>query len=164
MSMEAPDDKLGSLHTCKVCEKELEATNFYWKPDGKYKHSSLCRACYQLSRRAYQQDYMKTYNKPEYCPEKREESRIKSYGLSLQEYDDMMEAQGGGCAICGSSDPKTPRGGRFCVDHNHETNEVRGLLCSSCNRALGLFGDDPNVLSKAVVYLYEKGHYGGKNV
>ncbi len=166
MSMDAPESQLGTLHVCRECERELEASEFYWKTQKEtqkvYKHSSLCRACYQLSRRAYQQEYLKNYNKPDHCPEKREESRIKSYGLSLKDYDELLETQGGGCAICGSAEPKTKRNGRFCVDHNHETNEVRGLLCAPCNRGLGLFGDDPKVISRAVQYLYDKGHYGKK--
>jgi len=166
MKMEPSSDQLKTLHVCKGCNRELDASEFYWKTQKQtqrvYKHSSFCRGCYQLSRRAYQQSYMKTYSKPEYCPEKREESRVKSYGLTLEDYDDLFESQGGGCAICGSKSPKTPRNGRFCIDHNHETGEIRGLLCAPCNRALGLFGDDPKTINRAVQYLYNRGYYESK--
>jgi len=164
MKMGPPPDQLNTLHTCKGCNKKLDASEFYWKTQKHtqrvYKHSSFCRGCYQISRRAYQQSYMRTYNKSDYCPEKREESRVKSYGLTLEDYDNLLKNQGGGCAICGSKTPKTPRNGRFCVDHNHETNEIRGLLCAPCNRGLGLFGDSPQVLSRAVQYLHDKKYYG----
>jgi hypothetical protein len=53
-------------------------------------------------------------------------------GLSVEEYDAMLKAQGGGCAICGNP-PKTRR---LDVDHDHKTGKVRGLLCHRCNRAL----------------------------
>lgn len=73
----------------------------------------------------------------------------RNYGLSLDEYDALYEAQQGLCAICDRPDPNR----RLCVDHCHETGEVRGLLCSSCNTALGLLGDDVDRLIRAMEYL-----------
>lgn len=64
----------------------------------------------------------------------------------------MLAAQNGGCAICGATEP----GGRtryFPVDHCHTTGIVRGLLCTKCNRGLGLFNDDPERVARAVMYL-----------
>lgn len=60
--------------------------------------------------------------------------------------DGLMEAQGGTCAIC-------PRTDDLCVDHDHATGVVRGLLCRSCNSGLGQFRDDPVLLAKAIDYL-----------
>ena len=81
------------------------------------------------------------------------------YGLSIEDYDQLVEAQGGRCKICGTD---TPNGHhkRFVVDHNHDTNEVRGLLCSTCNTGLGNFSDNPETLLKAAQYLYTNGYYG----
>jgi hypothetical protein len=81
---------------------------------------------------------------------------IRKYGLTQSRFHEMAAKQGGGCAICG----RAPRGiaGLF-VDHNHETGEVRGLLCSGCNTGLGGFGDDPDALTKAAAYLRRRGHY-----
>jgi hypothetical protein len=64
----------------------------------------------------------------------------------------MFKAQNGQCAICASSDPG---GGfkNFAVDHNHTTGEIRGLLCTRCNRGLGLFKDDPVLTQLATNYL-----------
>lgn len=84
------------------------------------------------------------------------------YGLSPQEYDEMLMKQGGVCAICGKEEIEpynsTVRIGRLCVDHNHETGELRGLLCMRCNRGIGLFRDDANILKRASEYLEEYGN------
>jgi len=64
----------------------------------------------------------------------------------------MLTVQNGQCAICGTNDPG---GGykNFAVDHNHISGEVRGLLCTRCNRGLGLFKDDPVLTQLATNYL-----------
>ena len=63
----------------------------------------------------------------------------------------MLDVQLCNCAICGKSalDQKQ----RMCVDHNHETGQIRGLLCTHCNKALGGFEDDIDILLSAVSYL-----------
>lgn len=72
------------------------------------------------------------------------------FGITLDDYDAMLVAQGGGCQICGAP----PAGDkRLAVDHCHETGRVRGLLCTPCNQALGLMRDDPNRLQRAIAYL-----------
>lgn len=53
------------------------------------------------------------------------------FGMTLEEYDELFDGQGGVCAICGGSNPD---GRRLAVDHDHETGEIRGLLCYRCNR------------------------------
>lgn len=71
------------------------------------------------------------------------------YGITLEDYEAMMATQGGVCAICEAS----PGLRRLNVDHDHETGAIRGLLCEICNRALGGFKDDPDLLSAAARYL-----------
>ena len=75
----------------------------------------------------------------------------RKYGIALTEYDDLLEIQGNGCAICGMSPEENGR--RLAVDHNHEMGEVRGLLCTNCNLGIGNFRDDPSLTSKATDYL-----------
>jgi len=84
-----------------------------------------------------------------------EHSRVKwlrsAYGISQADYAEMLEAQEHGCAICGKT--KAEEGMRLSVDHDHDTGKVRGLLCGSCNRAIGLLRHDPELLRSATVYL-----------
>lgn len=72
----------------------------------------------------------------------------KNYGLTPEQYDEMLERQGGGCAICG----KPPGDIALHVDHCHDTGRVRGLLCFSCNAGLGQFRHDPQLLGRAMDY------------
>lgn len=74
----------------------------------------------------------------------------KKYGLTVEEYDQMFEDQGGVCAICG-----TEPYGRFLlsVDHCHSTGEIRGLLCHPCNGGLGCFKDNIALMNDAIEYL-----------
>jgi len=80
----------------------------------------------------------------------------KNFGMTLEEYEKKLEEQKHCCAICGrketlSSNKKTAD--RLSVDHDHKTKRCRGLICHHCNRGLGLFRDDPEVLEKAAAYL-----------
>jgi len=81
------------------------------------------------------------------------------YGITLAEYDKLVSNQCGACAICGAvpcEDPDAGRNQRFLhVDHDHETGKVRGLICASCNVALGNFKDDVNTMANAIEYLSE---------
>ena len=63
---------------------------------------------------------------------RRKPTRAKQLGVTDDEYARLLEAQGGGCAICGN----TPKTRRLDVDHDHKTGKVRGLLCHRCNRSL----------------------------
>lgn len=73
------------------------------------------------------------------------------YGLHQHQYEALLEKQNHRCAICKTDEP----GGRgtWHVDHCHDSNVVRGLLCSNCNRAIGLFKDDIDRLDAAIDYL-----------
>lgn len=76
----------------------------------------------------------------------------RRYGLTPEQFESLLNSQDLSCAICGT----TKNGGgahRMCVDHDHETGNVRGLLCHRCNRALGLFGDSETLLQSAIDYL-----------
>jgi hypothetical protein len=76
--------------------------------------------------------------------------RQRTYGISPEQYEEMLKRQGGVCAICG-------RGRKLCVDHDHDTGHIRGLLCKPCNSSIGQLGDDVEGLKKAISYL-EEGH------
>jgi hypothetical protein len=75
----------------------------------------------------------------------------KTYNLTPQEYDAMFEKQGGKCLGCGKYQYELKR--RLDVDHNHQTIEVRGLLCLNCNRTLGYAKDNIETLESLIKYL-----------
>lgn len=79
----------------------------------------------------------------------------KNYGLNRGGYAEMAEKQGHKCAICGGQENYVIRGKKLsmAVDHCHASGAVRALLCSGCNRGLGLFRDDPAILRAAAAYL-----------
>ena len=74
----------------------------------------------------------------------------RKYGMSVAQYEELILEQSGLCAIC--QNPPAP-GRRLHVDHDHDTQRVRGLLCFTCNNALGDFEDDPGRLRTAIGYL-----------
>ena len=74
----------------------------------------------------------------------------RRYGLSYEEWLKMWVCQDGDCAICG--EPFAQHSDAH-VDHNHDTGEIRGLLCRKCNPGLGNFNDDPKLMIKAIKYL-----------
>jgi hypothetical protein len=74
------------------------------------------------------------------------------YGVEHGTYAQMLEAQGGRCAICRCSSPG-PRLARFHIDHDHVTGSIRGLLCSPCNTGIGQLGHDLPLMKAAAAYL-----------
>jgi len=81
--------------------------------------------------------------------------RLRKYGLTQDIYDAMWAAQGHRCAICRTN---RPGGKGWCIDHCHDSDVVRGILCNNCNSGLGLFKDDANTLRAAAVYAARHAH------
>jgi hypothetical protein len=73
---------------------------------------------------------------------------MRKYGLTRENYEALLEEQSGRCGICGEPFAQSPH-----VDHDHRTGRVRGLLCRRCNRAIGFFDDDPELLERAAAWL-----------
>ncbi len=116
-------------------KKEITRSKNYYK---KIKKSKL----------SYAKDYRDLH------PDVKRKSDYKlKFGLTLSDYNKMFEGQQGCCAICNTHQSKLKRS--LAIDHNHLTGEIRGLLCGSCNTALGLFKTDYGVelLDKAKKYL-----------
>ena len=83
-------------------------------------------------------------------------SKLKrAYGITLDEYEELLSKQDSKCAICGIDNNgkyrNKPRA--FAVDHCHTTGKIRGLLCSDCNTGIGLLKDNINFLQSAIKYL-----------
>jgi len=79
--------------------------------------------------------------------DKRYQQTLKTYGLTQADYDRLVAAQNGLCAICERRPPV-----KLCVDHCHATRRLRFLLCNKCNSGLGCFEDDPDLLRRALAY------------
>lgn len=89
------------------------------------------------------------YQNKHYAKDSEKSKRLfLRYGITLEQYNQMLESQDESCRLCGRRDIK-----KLHVDHDHKTGRVRGLLCSSCNMGLGLFADDFELLQKAIEYL-----------
>lgn len=89
------------------------------------------------------------------------------YGISPEQYQEMYDKQGGLCAGCG----KKPKAGgksnanrKLFIDHNHTTNDIRGLLCQGCNASIGLAGDNPTTLRQLADYLEKEPIYTAKDI
>ena len=75
---------------------------------------------------------------------------VKKYGITWEDYKQMYVEQTGECLIC---DKKYDR---LCIDHNHSSGYIRGLICRKCNSGLGQLNDDIRLLRKAVQYMEER--------
>lgn len=104
-----------------------------------YQEHKKERAAYARERRASNKVYHANWQLKNY------------YGIDLKDWEALYAKQGLRCAICPAIENKNGR--RLCVDHDHDTGRVRGLLCNRCNRALGLFRDSPTIMKKALLYL-----------
>ena len=140
---EMPVDHVVTCPTCKVIHSDI--TPYAWQQRKYY-----CRECRkEISRVIYQRDPEKHL-----APRRGEKNRSimmkHRYGLSIESWQDMVDAQQGCCALCDTYaiDPK-----KLKIDHNHETGQVRGLLCNNCNAGLGMFDENPYKLQKAINYI-----------
>ncbi len=136
------------MKTCTVCTVAKPLDEFYANSRSKDGKAYRCKQCDKEAGDAY-----KERNREHVRTLRRNVNYKHRYGITLEDYDNMLKEQGGCCAICGSSDSKCHGRMNFAVDHCHETGKVRGLLCNDCNRALGLFQDSSEILDKAVKYL-----------
>lgn len=120
--------------------------NFFW--DEKYALGSAVEMT--LAQRA---EYMREYRKRR--PRNVRSTVLKKhYGIDLEQWEAIYAAQGGVCAICKTCErDKNGRYANLAVDHCHTTGVVRGLLCNSCNRAIGLLKDSPSTARAAALYL-----------
>lgn len=115
---------------------------------------------YQRKWREAHPEYHKKWfknNEGKYKEKQKSSFLMKKYGLSAEQYNQMFIEQGGRCKICNKHQSEFKRS--LAVDHSHETNKIRGLLCHHCNGALGHFFEDISVMEKAILYLRESSFY-----
>ena len=138
---------------CPRCQRVLPIEDFGMRSNGRQVRS-YCPPCQlEHGREAQARWYRENPDKAREL-QRRTDLRIK-YGIDPDTYDSMLAAQGGGCAICGADNPRRANVRYFAVDHDHETDAVRGLLCHPCNLALGAVDDNRDVLLAMIGYLEE---------
>jgi hypothetical protein len=141
------------MKRCWDCGEIKPRESFYGNRSRSDGLSNRCKPCHLK--------YGKTRPRP--TPEYNRAYKLRTkYGITQADYDRMLLAQDGGCAVCGSDDPGLDRDA-FTVDHDHACCPgqktcgecVRGLLCYRCNLLLGHAGDDPDLLTSAMAYLLQ---------
>lgn len=140
------------MKRCTVCKHEKPLSEFYANKrsaDGKGYRCKSCDDAARTKSRAKSEGTKLGY---------RRRMLQASYGISLEDYDNMLARQAGKCAICGTDNPAgegnfPKKALSFSVDHCHGSGRVRGLLCNTCNRGLGFFRDDTILLVAAQRYL-----------
>ncbi len=140
---------------CKGCGLGFPVDQFllqkrHGKREGEAVRSPYCDICRRRKNNEYR--FEREDREPGYLERTGRKKTLAQYGMTPEEYDEMFEAQNGLCAVCG----KPPSSGRhLVVEHDHDTDEVRGLTCDSCNLGIGLFHNDPDLLIAAAMYLVQ---------
>lgn len=130
---------------CKECMKKYREKNRkeYSKYNKEYKRVN--KEILKEDRKKYQMS-----NKEKISDQVRAVKLKRRYGITTQHYDDLLIEQDYKCVICGTEYRCDKR---LHVDHDHETGDVRGLLCGECNRGIGMFKDSQKLLKNAINYL-----------
>lgn len=144
---------------CTRCGEDKPLTDYYvdrQKSDGR---AMRCRSCKSAAAAGQYARWT-----PAQRQKHRERVMRSRYGISMDLVRNLYEQQEGCCAICSapgdfptSSEKGRSRAGLLCIDHDHDTGVVRGLLCHNCNSALGKLGDSVDRLVKAAAYLLDRG-------
>jgi hypothetical protein len=133
---------------CKVC---INKQNADWKQKNLGKNAIMSKEWYKQNKVEYNQRNNETNR---LHPEIQKNLKlIKTYGITLDQYEAMELEQNGCCYICKRNKELFARG--LCVDHNHNTGEVRKLLCSPCNQGLGLIKENITVAESIIKYLIQ---------
>jgi hypothetical protein len=135
------------MKECIDCGERKPLDSYYKRSGNRDGLDNRCKPCEKARNKAWTSanpDKVRTAGK-------RYVLRAK-YGITVEQYDELLAAQGGLCACCGSDSPRG-RGTYFPVDHDHDTGEVRGLLCTPCNVGIGALGDTEEGVLRALEYL-----------
>ncbi len=147
------------MKKCCTCKIEKEFDNFNKNRKNKDGYNKQCRECASMSNAAY---YYKTHNfqlqrgrdkhkRKSKC--RRRETIMRMYKLNIDDFNKMLFEQKEKCAICDIKPTDT-----LCIDHNHITGKIRGLLCRKCNMAMGILKLDQGLelLFNSIKYFKEK--------
>lgn len=134
---------------CTRCGVSKPYSEFQRRGRSKDGFAARCRDCHSEGQKAY------AAARPEQMRQSRRRRNLKEkYGMEPAQYDELLIAQDGRCAICRKlPTSENSRFGILYVDHDHATGAIRGLLCDQCNRGIGLLQDSPDTLMAAAAYL-----------
>lgn len=144
---------LEKTRACRDCLLEKSLDEFHASKNGTFGKASYCKMCMNIRTRIWREtnrEKMQEVARISYF-----NRTLEKYNLTQDEYRDLLSSQKGLCAICYQppTEKRYQTSRPLCIDHDHKTGQVRGLLCGSCNRALGGFKDNPSVLESAKQYL-----------
>lgn len=138
---------------CSKCKESKPLSEFHRYRKSRDGLQPRCKPCNRLSAARWN-----IANKDKHTTHSRNWN-LRRYGLTPDGYAKMFEEQGGRCGLCGRTPDEAGHRGNFehilCVDHCHATGSIRKLLCSPCNKGLGIFGEDIPRLKAAIAYLEE---------
>lgn len=151
-AMWVPDQLEYSTKVCKDCGEEKHTTEFSYHPETKDNLRGNCKVCRSIKSEATRdKSRKKDYNRDYYTSQSRRNQIMKKYGITLEQYEELLEKQDHKCAICDKHKDEFKI--NLAVDHNHITGEIRGLLCAYCNhRVIGRHRDG-NLLRKMADYV-----------
>jgi hypothetical protein len=130
------------MRACRRCRKVLPLVEYPRKANGMYLFTCApCKADHAKNGARYHEPYDKIFDR----------HLRRTYNITLEEYQALAEAQGGGCAIC--HEPSRKIHTKLSVDHDHATGKIRGLLCHACNQSIGMMLDDPALLREKANYI-----------
>ena len=135
------------MKTCAGCKETLPLERFGNLKETKDGLNRRCKPCMNKANRL-----TRGRNRGKYDHQQRASWLKMKYNITVSDYDQMVIDQGDRCGICEGAD-KGAKARYWCVDHCHDTLKVRGLLCRSCNSAIGQLGDTSEALQKALDYL-----------
>lgn len=147
------DDSIGRRR-CSMCDqaKSLSEFRIHRPRNGPPRRERFCKSCHDARAHARR-------HTPKVKQQGRKSYLRRKYGLGEVSYERMCKACGGLCEICRQPETRITRGtgiAHLCVDHNHVTGEVRGLLCHLCNVLIGNAREDPAILHAAADYLRKR--------
>ena len=136
---------------CKNCKEDKKWDQYFVDPSKKNGLSTICLDCFNKVKEIKdikRASYLRKLNKIE---QDKRTYYLRVYNISSDQYNELFILQEGKCLICGTHQSELDRA--LCVDHDHTTNKIRGLLCGNCNSGLGFFKENINLLLRAINYL-----------
>lgn len=150
-------DGLGPMKQCCTCKEVKTRASFFHQNNLWDKLTADCKDCRSKRQRELRHIRIRTpsgkQNEREKC---RRESLGHKFRMTVAEYEQLHDAIGGLCEICGNPETTRGNGGTtkcLAVDHCHVGGHIRGLLCGKCNKGIGMFKDDPKLMEKAAAYV-----------